>query len=106
MNQAAFSPEIPLCSHDMASYLSESSAKHEPDAVMQPQDIMMITKPKNVPEELKMFLMTHSDQWYTNEQLAEQLNQYVLLSDLLIVRPLESEMQSLNLSRQVLLRRE
>ncbi len=75
MNQAAFPPDIIPCSPAALSYLSESSLKHERDAVLQPQDIIIIQKPKNVPEELKMFLMTHSDQWFTNEQLAEQLNQ-------------------------------
>ena len=79
MNQAAFCQELPPFSPALTPYLSESCVKHERDTVMQPQDVMIITKPKNVPEELKMFLMTHSDQWYTNEQLAEHLNQYVLL---------------------------
>jgi hypothetical protein len=32
-------------------------------------------KPKNVPEELKTFLRSHPDDWFTNEQLAEKLNQ-------------------------------
>lgn len=81
MNQAVLSLDIPPCSPATTAYLSESSVKHEPDAVLQPQDIIYIQKPKNVPEELKMFLMTHCDQWYTNEQLAEHLNQYVYLSN-------------------------
>ena len=32
-------------------------------------------KPKNVPEELRIFLETNPDEWFTNEQLAERLNQ-------------------------------
>jgi hypothetical protein len=38
---------------------------------------MEAIKPKNVPEELKNFLETHPYQWFTNEQLAEELSQYV-----------------------------
>ena len=40
-----------------------------------PEEPIIVQRPKNVPEELKMFLMNHPDQWYTNEQLADQLNQ-------------------------------
>lgn len=34
-----------------------------------------ITKPKNVPHELKSFLEQHPEEWFTNEQLAEHLCQ-------------------------------
>jgi hypothetical protein len=33
-------------------------------------------RPKNVPEELQHFLKNNCDEWFTNEQLAERLNQY------------------------------
>ena len=33
-------------------------------------------KPKNVSEELKSFLQANPHDWFTNEQLAEHLNQY------------------------------
>jgi hypothetical protein len=37
------------------------------------------SRPKNVPEELKNFLEANPDEWFTNEQLAERLNQYYSL---------------------------
>jgi hypothetical protein len=36
----------------------------------------MDIKPKNVPEELKNFLEDNSSEWFTNEQLADRLQQY------------------------------
>lgn len=35
-------------------------------------------KPKNVPQELQMFLEQHPLEWFTNEQIAEHLDQYFL----------------------------
>ncbi len=39
---------------------------------------METPKAKNVPEELKNFLMANPEEWFTNEQLAERLCQYIL----------------------------
>ena len=38
-------------------------------------NITTVERPKNVPEELRIFLENHPDEWFTNEQLAERLNQ-------------------------------
>jgi hypothetical protein len=36
----------------------------------------MESRPKNVPEELKKYLESNPKDWFTNEQLAESLQQY------------------------------
>lgn len=36
----------------------------------------MDSKPKNVPEELKKYLQANQTEWFTNDQLAETLQQY------------------------------
>jgi hypothetical protein len=38
---------------------------------------MEIPRAKNVPEELKKFLMANPNEWFTNEQLADRLSQYL-----------------------------
>ena len=69
MNQAAHSHE---CINDSQLVLAEPFGI---EANYECSSSVPTGKPKNVPEELKMFLMTHSNQWYTNEQLAEHLKQ-------------------------------
>ena len=70
MNQVPIFHDVMSCSLTTPIYnVSDLPVKHEEiDAVLQPQEVF-IHRPKNVPEELKMFLMTHSDQWYTNESV-------------------------------------
>ena len=81
MNQAAFSHEsLPYSSLILSeplesSYLQVACAAEEEHHHEDHSCSSSSNKPKNVPEELKMFLMSHSDSWYTNEQLAEHLNQ-------------------------------
>jgi hypothetical protein len=81
MNQASFeeyNPEVPLSLPSPASFQTPTHHHHHLPGESCESASSSSQKPKNVPEELKMFLMSHSDQWYTNEQLAEHLNQYVL----------------------------
>ena len=77
MNQAsyeAYIPELALPMPPADASVTPEHHHHHPGQSCESASSSS-QKPKNVPEELKMFLMSHADQWYTNEQLAEHLNQ-------------------------------
>ena len=80
MNQASYSNESLPYSPNLMLPEPHSHLDLSMGIPYNPCDDYSASRPKNVPEELKMFLMTHGDQWYTNEQLAEHLNQYVFFS--------------------------
>ena len=60
-----------MMEQDFEAAVSEPSVHSAPPHTPQ----QAYQKPKNVPEELRIFLEEHPDEWFTNEQLAERLCQ-------------------------------